>query len=44
MIRSALTVFATDVASHLRGHPCPGLAHPSVLTFPDAPTTKGGGA
>jgi NADH:ubiquinone oxidoreductase subunit F (NADH-binding) len=42
MIRSALTVFATDVASHLQGDPCPGHAHPTVLTFPDAaPTTRG---
>jgi NADH:ubiquinone oxidoreductase subunit F (NADH-binding) len=40
MIRSALTVFAADVASHLRGHPCPGHAHATVLTFPDAATTK----
>ncbi|HEX3840994.1 MAG TPA: NADH-ubiquinone oxidoreductase-F iron-sulfur binding region domain-containing protein [Acidimicrobiales bacterium] len=40
MIRSGLTVFADDVASHLRGYPCPGHARPTVLTFPHAATTK----
>ncbi|HEX3461055.1 MAG TPA: NADH-ubiquinone oxidoreductase-F iron-sulfur binding region domain-containing protein [Acidimicrobiales bacterium] len=42
MIRSALTVFATDVGSHLRGHPCPGHVRPTVFTFPDAAPTKRG--
>jgi NADH:ubiquinone oxidoreductase subunit F (NADH-binding) len=42
MIRSALTVFAADVASHLRGSPCPGYTHPTVLTFPDPTITKRG--
>lgn len=35
LVASALSVFADDVARHLRGHPCAGASRPSVLRFPD---------
>ena len=34
LVRSALTVFADDVRSHLRGAPCPHWNRPTVLRFP----------
>ncbi len=34
LVRSALRVFAADVASHLGGSPCPGAVKPSVLVLP----------
>ena len=35
LVRSALTVFADDVASHSRGTPCPHWKRPSRLRLPD---------
>jgi NADH:ubiquinone oxidoreductase subunit F (NADH-binding) len=35
LVRSALAVFADDVAAHVHGRPCPGHAAGSVLRFPD---------
>jgi NADH:ubiquinone oxidoreductase subunit F (NADH-binding) len=37
MVRSALAVFAADVAAHIDGAPCPHAAAPTVLRFPPAP-------
>lgn len=37
MVRSALSVFATDMADHAAGRPCAVQHAPSVLTFPAAP-------
>jgi NADH:ubiquinone oxidoreductase subunit F (NADH-binding) len=34
LVRSALQVFGDDAAAHTLGHPCPGHADPTVLTFP----------
>jgi hypothetical protein len=34
VVRSALAVFATDIAAHGRGHPCPYWRKLSVLRFP----------
>jgi NADH:ubiquinone oxidoreductase subunit F (NADH-binding) len=34
LVRSALTVFADDVRSHLRGAPCPHRNRPTALRFP----------
>jgi NADH:ubiquinone oxidoreductase subunit F (NADH-binding) len=36
LVRSALRVFADDVASHLDGRPCPRLQTPSRLRLPVA--------
>ena len=38
LVRSALTVFADDVASHSRGTPCPHWKRPSRLRLPTSPT------
>jgi NADH:ubiquinone oxidoreductase subunit F (NADH-binding) len=35
LVRSALAVFADDVAAHAQGRPCPGHSAGSVLRFPD---------
>lgn len=43
LARSALTVFAEDVRSHLRHRPCPGWNHRGVLPFPH-PAAHAGGA
>ena len=40
VVRSALQVFAADVAAHAAGHPCPHWKQPSQLRFPPGP---GGG-
>jgi hypothetical protein len=40
VVRSALQVFAADVAAHAAGHPCPHWKQASQLRFPPAP---GGG-
>jgi NADH:ubiquinone oxidoreductase subunit F (NADH-binding) len=34
MVRSALAVFATDIAAHGRGEPCPNWAKPTCFRFP----------
>jgi NADH:ubiquinone oxidoreductase subunit F (NADH-binding) len=34
LVRSALTVFAADIAAHRRGEPCPYRRNPTVLRFP----------
>ena len=34
LVRSALTVFASDVAAHRRGEPCPYSRRPTSLHFP----------
>jgi hypothetical protein len=34
LVRSALAVFAGDVAAHSRGHPCPHWRKPTGLRFP----------
>jgi NADH:ubiquinone oxidoreductase subunit F (NADH-binding) len=34
LVRSALSVFAADVAAHNRGAPCPAWRKPTVLRFP----------
>jgi NADH:ubiquinone oxidoreductase subunit F (NADH-binding) len=36
MVRSALDVFAADVATHMGGQPCPNVTNPSQLRFPRA--------
>jgi NADH:ubiquinone oxidoreductase subunit F (NADH-binding) len=36
MVRSALGVFAADVAAHLSGEPCANVTNPSQLRFPRA--------
>jgi NADH:ubiquinone oxidoreductase subunit F (NADH-binding) len=36
MVRSALAVFAADVAAHVQGTPCPHAAAPTRLRFPPA--------
>jgi hypothetical protein len=36
MVRSALTVFAADVAAHGRGAPCARSSAPTILRFPGA--------
>jgi NADH:ubiquinone oxidoreductase subunit F (NADH-binding) len=36
MVRSALHVFAADVATHMGGRPCANVAQPSQLRFPRA--------
>jgi NADH:ubiquinone oxidoreductase subunit F (NADH-binding) len=36
MVRSALQVFAPDVAMHMRGGFCPNVTSPSQLRFPRA--------
>jgi hypothetical protein len=33
-VRSALDVFATDVANHARGAPCPSQARMPILPLP----------
>jgi NADH:ubiquinone oxidoreductase subunit F (NADH-binding) len=40
MIRSALEVFADDVAAHRRGEPCAHWARPTQLRFPDQRSTQ----
>jgi NADH:ubiquinone oxidoreductase subunit F (NADH-binding) len=37
MVRSALSVFAVDVGSHVRGAPCPHWNRPTALRFPHRP-------
>jgi hypothetical protein len=34
LVRSALTVFAADVAAHAQGRPCAHRHKPSALRFP----------
>jgi NADH:ubiquinone oxidoreductase subunit F (NADH-binding) len=34
LVRSALTVFATDLAAHVRGRPCPGAGAPGLFASP----------
>ena len=34
LVRSALSVFATDIAAHDRGEPCPYWRRPTTLRFP----------
>jgi NADH:ubiquinone oxidoreductase subunit F (NADH-binding) len=34
VVRSALSVFAADVAAHARGLPCSGHGEPTLLTLP----------
>ena len=34
LVRSALSVFASDVAAHSRGTPCPSWRKPTLLRFP----------
>jgi hypothetical protein len=34
LVRSALTVFATDIAAHGRGEPCPYWRKLTTLRFP----------
>ncbi|MHB8681832.1 MAG: NADH-ubiquinone oxidoreductase-F iron-sulfur binding region domain-containing protein [Acidimicrobiales bacterium] len=47
LVRSALSVFATDVRAHAKGRPCPGAGHRGVLpvahraTVPPSPGTAG---
>jgi NADH:ubiquinone oxidoreductase subunit F (NADH-binding) len=41
LVRSALSVFAADVASHARGLPCSGHGEPTLLTLP-VPAAAGG--
>jgi len=44
LVRSALTVFADDVADHAAGRPCPGHAAPTVLRFPSPDHLRTGAA
>ncbi len=41
LVRSALSIFAADVAVHGRGTPCPSWRNPTVLRFPQ-PVGSGG--
>ena len=34
LVRSALTVFASDISAHGRGQPCPYWRKPTTLRFP----------